>query len=188
MLPLAAIAAFGLAACSSSTQGQGTAAPTTNTQQDTGGAGAPSSGSSTGSGGSSLAAVQPCGLLSTAVQTQYELSPAATTPGTGARPCNWNKPVDQNGENGYEVEIDVRDSQGLSSINTNGFTVTPDNVGSHQGRLVQLDAGGTCFVALGVGSGSRVDVSVTAGTDTSQACQVANQLAKVVEPQLPSGS
>lgn len=182
------MAAFALAACNSSTSGSPTGSATTS--QQTGGDTSTPTSSSGGSngGGSPLASVDPCSLLNQSVLSQYGLSKSSTISGTGGRPCNWQKPVDINGKNGYSVEIDVRDSQGLKDINANGFTVTTDNVGSHQGRLAQLNVGGSCFVAIGVTDSSRVDVGVAAGTDTTQACQLANQLAKVVEPQLPAGS
>jgi hypothetical protein len=188
ILPLVAMAALGLAACSSTTTGQGTPV-TTPAQGSTGGpgTGSPSSGGSSGGGGSALASVQPCNLLSSATLSQFGLSKTQSITIPAARPCDWTKPVDINGANGYSVEIAIRDSQGIKDINAAGNTVTEDNVGSHDGRLVQADAGGGCIVVIGVGDSSRVDVSV-AGTDTNQACSVANQLAKVVEPQLPTGS
>jgi hypothetical protein len=185
ILPLVAMAALGLAACSSTTTGQGTPI-TTPAQGGTGGS-SPSSSGSSGGGSSALASVQPCNLLSSATLSQFGLSKTQSITIPAARPCDWTKPVDINGANGYSVEIAIRDSQGIKDINTAGNTVTEDNVGSHDGRLVQADAGGGCIVVIGVGDSSRVDVSV-AGTDTNQACSVANQLAKVVEPQLPAGS
>lgn len=180
------MAALGLAACSSPTIGSGTTAPTTGANQPTNGGGTPSTADSGGNGASSLSSVQPCNLLSSAVMSQYGLSPASSITVPDARPCNWSKPVDINGNNGYSVEIDIREHQGLKDINTAGSTITQDNIGTHPGRQFSLDAGGSCTVSIGVTNASRVDVGVTAGTDTNQACQVANNLAKVVEPQLPA--
>jgi predicted small secreted protein len=185
ILPLVAMAALGLAACSSTTTGQGT--PVTTPGQG-GSTGAPSSSGSSGGGSSPLASLQPCDLLSSSVLTQFGLTRSSSITIPAARPCNWSKSVDINGENGYAVEIDIRDSQGIKDINSANDTVTEDNVGSHDGRELQATAGGSCTVVIGVSDSSRVDVGVTAGTDTSQACSVANQLAKVVEPQLPAGS
>jgi hypothetical protein len=185
LLSLTAMAILGLAACNSTTTG--TPQPTVDTTtQGTGGTGSDTT--SGGSNGTSLAAIQPCDLLDASTQSRFGLSKADSIPVAGARPCTWSKSVDANGENGYTVEIDIRDQQGLQDVNTSGFTVTQHNVGSHQGKQVQLNAGGTCLVVLGVGDSSRVDVGVTAGTDTAKACQLAGQLATVVEPQLPSGS
>jgi hypothetical protein len=190
VVSLCAMAMLGLAACNSTTPGQGTSEPPVNTSQQDGGGGgsAPTSSDSGGSGDTGTASVQPCDLLSSSVLNSYDLSKADSLPVTGVRSCNWHKEVDENGLNGLSVQIDVRDRDGIKDIVTNGFTVSPDNVGSHQGRLVKVTAGGTCAVALGVSDSSRVDVGVTSGTDQDKACQVANQLAKVVEPQLPSGS
>jgi hypothetical protein len=185
ILPLVAMAVFGLAACNSTTPGQGTAEPT--------GGGSPSttedsSAPSSGSGGGSLASVDPCSLVSSSEESSLGLtrSDADTVP--GGKPCDWTKPVDTNGQNGYAVEIVVRPNDGLNDVVTQGFTVQPVTVGSHQGKQLQLQAGGSCSIAIGVGNSSRVDFTVTAGTDTNQACQVANELAKAAEPQLPAGS
>jgi hypothetical protein len=190
VLPLFAAAVFGLAACNNTTTGTGTAAPT-------GGGGAPtssdggSSASSTdggSSGGSdSLAAVQPCSLVSSSALTQYQLSPSGTGNAGDARSCTYSRPVDINGNNGASVSIDVRDHQGLKDIVQTGYTMSDDKIGNHQGRQGQLNAGGGCFVAIGVDNSTRVDVQVSAGSDATQACQLANNLAKVVEPQLPAG-
>jgi hypothetical protein len=190
VLSLLAMAMLGLAACNSTTTGQGTAEPTVNTSQSQqgGGGSAPTSSDTGGSGGSaSTTSLQPCDLLSSSVQSQFGLSKSDSISIPGARPCNWRKNVDENGLNGLSVEIDVRDQTGLKDAVTTGFTVTPDNVGSHQGEMLRLNAGGSCVVTLGVGDSARVDVVIAAGTDTNRACDVANQLAKVVEPQLPSG-
>jgi hypothetical protein len=185
-LPVLAAAIFGLAACSSGTVG--TATPTQGGSPATDGGGpTPSSSDSSGSG-ASLAALQPCDLISASVLTQLQLAKSDSGSSGGARSCSWQKPVDENGVNGYTAGVDIRDSQGLNDLDTDGFTVTSDEVGSHQAKELQSTVPGDCAVSIGVTDSSRVDVSVNAGTDTSQACSVANQLAKVVEPQLPAGS
>jgi hypothetical protein len=104
-----------------------------------------------------------------------------------ARPCDWSKGVDINGDNGYAVEIDIREHQGLADINTVGSTIRADRVGRHPGRQLTARSGGTCLVVIGVRRTARVDVGVTVTPDrpTSQACRLANGLASVVEPQLP---
>jgi hypothetical protein len=188
VVPLLAVAAFGLAACSSSTTGTGTAAPTSGAAPVSSGGSTSSSGGSGTSGGSALAALQPCSLLSSSVLSSLQLSQTDSGTANGARSCSWQKSVDANGLNGYAAGVDIRDSQGLKDVNTSGSTVTSDQIGSHQGQQLQSTDSGDCIVAIGVTNSSRVDVTVNAETDAGKACQVANQLAKVVEPQLPSGS
>ncbi|HEX5405091.1 MAG TPA: DUF3558 domain-containing protein [Pseudonocardiaceae bacterium] len=178
---------FGLVACSSGTVG--TATPT---QGDgslaTGGGGSSTSSSSSPGSGNSLASIQPCDLATPSVLSQLQLTKLGTSTDSGARSCRYQKPVDVNGVNGYTAGVDVRDSQGLKDVNTDGSTVTDDQIGSHQGKQLKSSIPGDCLVAIGVSDSSRVDVSVNAGTDTNQACDVANQLAKAVEPQLPPGN
>jgi hypothetical protein len=180
---LVAGALFGLVACSGTTTGSGGPAPTTDT---TTGGGAPSTSGGTG-GGVSTASLQPCGLLSSTDASQLQLTAGGPVNEGGARACTWQKAVDTNGQNGFGVEIGIRDSQGLNELTTAGYTITQDNVGGHQGKQAALTVGGGCVITIGVGSSSRVDVVVTGGTDTTQACQFGNQVAKAVEPRLPGG-
>lgn len=188
VLPLFAAAVFGLAACNNSTTGTGTPEPTVGgaTTSSDGGS-TPSSTGGGSSGGGSLTSVQPCDLLDSSTLSANQLTSAGSSNSSGARSCNYHRSVDINGNNGAAVGIDVRDSQGLKDINAAGFTVTDDNVGGHQGKQAALNAGGGCFVAIGVGDSARVDVQVSATADTTQACQLANTLAKDVEPKLPAG-
>lgn len=178
-LPLVVAALLGVAACTNSTTGSGTPAPTTNTTQ-------PGSGGPT-SGGPGLASIQPCDLISSNDASQNQLGTA--TPGNegGARSCTWENTTANNGV-GYTVGVDIRDSQGIKEVNTDGYTVTPDNIGSHPGRQLQSTLSGSCFIAVEVTNSSRVDVSVNAGTDPVRGCQLANQFAKLVEPNLPAAS
>ncbi len=106
---------------------------------------------------------------------------------SGARYCSWQRPVDANGQNGYVVAVGLRDSQGLASVNTDGYTATPVQIGRHQGKQLQANGSGGCIVVIGVTATSRVDVTVTDSVTAASACSTANQLANVVEPQLPAG-
>jgi hypothetical protein len=168
-----------VAACSQATIGSGIPTTTGSGQPNSSGAGTTSSGA-----GSSLKSIQPCSLLSAAVVSQYQLAQSDTIPGTGGRPCNWQNTTDASGI-GYVVDLTVRDSQGTKDFNSEGNTVTSENVGRHQGLQAITNAGGGCDVTIGVTDSSRVDIEVVAGTDTNHACDLANQLAKLVEPQLP---
>jgi len=181
-VPLVAGALFGLVACGGTTTGSGTPAATTDTTTG----GAPSSSGGTG-GGVSMASLQPCDLLSSSNASQLQLTPGGPVNEGDARACTWQKAVDTNGQNGFGIEIGIRDRQGLNELTTAGYTITPDNVGNHQGKQAALTVGGGCVIAIGVSGSSRVDVVVTGGTDTTQACQFGNQVAKAVEPGLPGG-
>ncbi len=120
---------------------------------------------------------------------------AKTKSGTdhGARYCSWQTPtgVDSNGNvTGFAVEIDIRDSQGLSDINTSGESVTDYSIGGRQGKQVQdTNGGGNCFIAIPVTSGSRVDVVGTStGGTASDSCSTAVKFAQIVVSEIPGGS
>lgn len=174
VVPLIAIGVFGLAACSQTTTGNPTA-------------GSSPGSSATGTGRPSTASVKPCDLLSSAEASQLQLTPQGPINEGNARACQWQKPVDINGQNGFGVEIGIRDSQGLDSINTSGYTMSQDNIGTHQGRQGAATGGDACLVAIGVGTTSRVDLIITGGSDAASSCQFANEIAKFVEPRLPAG-
>jgi hypothetical protein len=170
-------ALLGVAACTTSMTGSGSPATAGSTQ----------SGGGPTSSGPALASIQPCNLLSSDIVNQDQLG--TPTPGNegGARGCSWQNTTANNGD-GYAVGVDIRDSQGIKDINSAGYTVTSNNIGSHPGRQLQSTQSGTCIVVIGVTSSSRVDMVINAGTDPVQGCQLANQFAKLVEPSLPAAS
>jgi ABC-type phosphate transport system substrate-binding protein len=179
VLPVIVAALLGLAACTNSTTGNGTPAPPANTTQ-------PGNSSPT-SGGSGLTSIQPCDLLSSADVSQNQLGTPAPENLGGARTCSWQNTTANNGD-GYNISVGIRDTQGINEISSGVDTITPDNIGSHPGRQLQSTQSGTCVIAIGVTNSSRVDVTVNAGTDPVQGCQLANQFAKLVEPNLPATS
>lgn len=178
VLPAVVAALLGLGACTSPTTGSGTPAPTASTTQPGGG---PTSGNS------GLTSIQPCDLLSSNDASQNQLGTPTPRNEGGARSCAWQNTTANNGD-GYVVSVDIRDSQGIKDINTDSYTVTTDNIGNHPGRQLQSTQSGTCSIVIGVTNSSRVDVSINAGTDPVHGCQLANQFARVVEPNLPAVS
>jgi hypothetical protein len=133
-----------------------------------------------------LASIQPCDLLSATDISQNQLTKSDSGTGSGARTCGWQNTTADNGF-GYSVSVSIRDSQGLSDINTDGYTMSDDAIGSHQGKQAQSTNGAGCFVAIGVSSSSRVDITATGSNGPAASCQLANQFAKLVEPNLPAG-
>lgn len=162
----------GLAGCSTSTPGTGTPA------------GSSSAGPSTTTNGAALSSIQACNVLNSSQISQNGLTDQEATTGSGARSCQWSNDNFDNG-NGYALKVDIRDSQGLAAINTSGYTVTDDPVGGHQGKQAQQTGGSGCIVSIGVSPTSRVDVLANTATDANQACTLANQFAKLIEPNLP---
>lgn len=54
-------------------------------------------------------------------------------------------------------------------------------------QLAQIPSSGGCTVAIGVTETSRVDIVISTTVGTEQACEIADELAAVVEPKLPKG-
>lgn len=172
-----ALACVGLAACSSRTPGTGT--PVTSGAPTTAGS-TPSSAS-----GSALATKDPCSLLTSSQASQHDLQSEGPSNDGGARACSWQNATAFDGD-GYTVELAIRDSQGLSDVNTDGLTMADDTIGSHQGKQGQDTSDGDCLVFIGVTQTSRVDVVVSSGdSNPAHSCSLANQYAKLVEPTLP---
>jgi hypothetical protein len=163
-----------LAGCADTTTGSGIPASVADTTQP----------GNSATGGPGLASIQPCDLLSSSDASQNQLGAPTTDNGSGARGCTWQNTTANNGD-GYVVGVDIRDSQGIKDINTDGYSVTTDNIGSHPGRQLQSTISSSCDIVIGVTNSSRVDV-VVAGSN--QGCQFANQYAKLIEPNLPAAT
>jgi hypothetical protein len=181
VLPVLAVAAMlTLAGCNNN---PGTTGGSTGQPGSGGGNGSPSS-SNNASGTASL---KPCSLLTAADISQNQLGSGKSSNGNGARSCDWQNTT-ANNYAGYTLAVDVRDHQGLKDINSEGYNVTDDNIGSHQGKQLKQNPGSGCGVVIGVTNSSRVDVVATDSSgDAATSCNLANQFAKLVEPNLPSG-
>lgn len=175
ILPAGIVLLLGMAACAGSTPG--TAAPSGGSP--TSAAGSPTSASA------SLAAVQPCDLLSDSEVSQNHLTAEGPKSGNGARSCTWTDDSFDDGL-GYVLGADLRDSQGVDSYNKDGFSVTTTTVGHHQAILAKGTTTTLCDVTIGVSPTSRVDLSVNTGSsDVSQSCTLVERYAQLIEPKLP---
>jgi Protein of unknown function (DUF3558) len=182
VLPLLAACALTLAACNNSTPGSAIGGSGSQGGSATSGDSSPSS-TTTASGTQSL---QPCNLLTASDLARYGLHKTDSGTALGARTCNWQN-VTTNGGAGYAVGVDIRDNQGVSTANTQGYTVTTVTLGTHHG--VQLASPGACVVILGVTNTSRVDIGGNDGyANQDQSCAEANNIANLVEPKLPAGN
>ncbi|HEX4703510.1 MAG TPA: DUF3558 domain-containing protein [Pseudonocardiaceae bacterium] len=176
LVVLTMVALMGLAGCASATPGTGVAANTTTSSAE-----APTDSASS----SGLAAIKPCDLIDSSELSRLGLTSTGPTSGSGARSCGWDNNAYDNGL-GYTIGADIRDGQGLNDINTNGFALSNDPIGHHQGKQVRETTGDVCGVTIGVTATSRVDISANTGSaDINQACTLANQFAKLIEPNLP---
>lgn len=120
----------------------------------------------------------PCGLLTEeeVERVSGPLDGGAVRDDLGtARSCMY-KPA------GRLLAIDVRTNVGLANANTAGET-TSLRVGDHEAKT-WMGSEGSCFLALGVSSSSRVDLALKAkrGEDP---CPFVHELAALLEPRLP---
>lgn len=131
-----------------------------------------------------MADLDPCKLITSADATSLGVGSGKTHEGldNSARGCAWNS-LDQGS---FSIQVNVFDSRGVKDVSTTGQVKKLPDIGKH--RAVQYLFGAQCNVGLFVTETSRVDATAASGNDTKKACQVAEQVAKAVEPKLPGGS
>lgn len=140
--------------------------------------------SSSDPGGSAVADLDPCTLLSTSELADYGNLEGPKDPGfQSVRACDWQTPV--GADEGLVIGVAVRDDAGVRDANDTGSGIDFTEVDGREVARIP-DAGGHCIIALGVTDSSRVDVNVTA-PDTQRACEIADEVAGIVEPKLPEG-
>ncbi len=82
-----------------------------------------------------------------------------------------------------DVSVEVFAENGITDLAKDTTIQQLPQVGSHE-AVSFVDVAGVCGVSLGVGEGARVD-NTAVGGDQQQGCQLAAQLAALVEPKLP---
>jgi hypothetical protein len=83
-------------------------------------------------------------------------------------------------------DVIIYDDLGIDDLPSNVDPKPLPDVGSHKAVQDSESGGpGSCSVILGVTESSRVTTGVLSGTDTQKACDLAMQLAELVEPELP---
>jgi hypothetical protein len=185
-----AISTVSLAGCTTETGGlptPGNTQPTPNTGRPTipgGGTSSSSTPTSTRTADSSLRNTDPCSLLSTADMSALSLLKGEVTAGSREddKGCRWHSTR----EGDYSIQVDVYALLGTKEVRATGEIKPIGKVGTHQ--AVQYVFGTTCSVSLGITETSRVDVRVGAGGNNQKACEMAPQVARLVEPKLPASS
>jgi hypothetical protein len=170
---LIGLAALSVSGCSTSQSG--TASPVSSDN-------APPSASSSGSatGQPSVAAIDPCGILTAADLAQFgSFNPGKPQTPSGARSCAWDGRIVNASDPAFAVRIDVRDTAGIND----GPAGDSAEVNGRPAVQSSLPAAGDCAIRLKMTDKSRVDVDVTGLVD--KACDVASKLAYIVEPRLP---
>ncbi|WP_307845866.1 DUF3558 domain-containing protein [Saccharomonospora sp. NB11] len=128
--------------------------------------------------------LEPCELLSTDELAQVgEFSSRYEEQG-GARSCHWQNSMKSGGD-GFTFAVSVRDAQSVDVMNDNGAGVESIEINERPGRVSKNAAHGSCTVALKLDDISRVDISVPR-TEQDDACEIAEVIAGMVEPNLPA--
>ena len=174
-----AAAAVLLAGCTTKEPGNATPASTSS---------APSTGeSSSSSGAATTSSLDPCSLLSASDLASYgTFGEPRKREAFGARSCGYLMKAQGASDSHLGVDVNVRDSQGIDTVNDSGKGTIPSQVNNRQAVVVPTGNTG-CILAMAVGSASRVDISITSAADSTKACDTASQVAKIVEPKLPKG-
>ncbi|MDQ3787107.1 MAG: DUF3558 domain-containing protein [Actinomycetota bacterium] len=147
-------------------------APTTESSE-------PSSG---GEEPSPIGDLQPCELIDQAGLSSLGLTGGEEDSVGSARSCRWRHEGATLNES-FTVAVELFDDEGFDDLaETTDVKEVPD-VGSHK-AVSFVDAAGVCGVSLRVGDTARVD-NTAVGGDQQQGCQLAAQLAALVEPKLP---
>lgn len=184
LVPVLVALVSGVAACSEKTDGSALPSQATSSDQTTTGSTSTRTTSETPSTGSPLANKQPCSLLPSAGQSQLGISDGEEgTIGT-ARRCRWRL---RGPQDTYLFDVLINEDVGIKDLPSgNGRDVKPlGKIGSHEAvQRTETANPGICAVILGVTDKSRVTAQVTAGTDTAKGCDLATQLATLVEPEL----
>jgi hypothetical protein len=182
------VLAAGMTACSDTTKGSPVAGPgaagsdpttseRTTTSKPT---------TSSNSGGGSIANLDPCSLLNSTARSQLGLTDSGEPDDIGsARGCKWRL---RGASETWIFAVDIRGSVGIKDIPPDSHPKPLPDIGSHKAvQTAEVGGPGACSVVLGVTESSAATSSVLAGTNTQKACDLAAQMATLVEPGLPRG-
>lgn len=178
-LPLIAVAAIGLSACSSTNTGNPVADSSTTP---------PATSSSQTPSTDPLASVDPCSLISQSDESSSGLQPGESIPAAGGRGCRWNRPDDGAQSDGYAVQIVIYNSTSVDQLVTTGGTVTNYSVDKYHGKLFQDTPTSYCIVSLATTSTSRIDMSVNSAQGMDKSCSLVKEVAPVVVSHFPAAS
>ncbi|ONI70716.1 hypothetical protein ALI144C_49835 [Actinosynnema sp. ALI-1.44] len=185
------VSAATMAGCTTATDGlptPGSTQPTPNTGRATipggGNTGRPPTPTSKSTGNSPIRNADPCSLLTASDMAALSLLAGKTTDGStdDDKGCRWHS----SRQGDHTVQIDIYALLSIKDVQATGEVKQLGKVGKHQ--AVQYPFGTTCTISLAITDTSRVDVRVGAAGNHQKACEMAAQVAQMVEPELPGGS
>ncbi|MBC6447202.1 DUF3558 family protein [Actinokineospora xionganensis] len=186
VLSCAVAALISIGGCTSPTSG--TATPTgdvTSEPTSTGGSSTKTfkPTSSTKVPDSPLADARPCDLLTSSAASAIKVAGAGSDDEVGrGRICLWTIPAESLRDRA-NFTIAIFDTLGVKDIKAKGEVKTIPNIGKHEARQ-WVGIADNCVFSLAVGPSTRVDV-LTSSASLEKSCAIAEQAAKLVEPELP---
>ena len=174
----AAAVVLGLAGCAEETSGTARPGPTSDSTTTTSEQAEPATTSEEEEGG--LTDVEPCDLLPASGATGLGLTEATANDIGQGRGCRWRF-EGTTLDDSFTVDLVLYDERGISEVV--GTEIVPTTIGGHEAVRFKDSTGG-CIVSIAVGDTSRVD-SLATGGNQQRGCELADQLAAAVEPQLP---
>nr|WP_232327931.1 DUF3558 family protein [Kibdelosporangium sp. MJ126-NF4] len=128
--------------------------------------------------------IDACALLTSAERATLAVGSGSVKDGQTDvdKGCLW----DSTDQGKYLVQVNVYGNLGHKDVNSTGGVKSIPNVGKH--KAVQYVYGPVCVVSLAITDSSRVDATGNTGSDVDKACQVAKQVAQMIESKLPGGS
>lgn len=183
LVPVLVVMASGAVGCSDKTNGSAVPENTTTEQSPTETQQTSPRTSDKPTNDSSLKGKDPCTLLPPAGQAQLGISGGEKDNAGSARGCKWRLRGPQ--ETTF-FTVDIYDSLGLKDLPNDGNTKQLSKVGTHEAvQRSEAANPGACSVVIGVSESSRVSATALSGTNTQKGCELAMQLAQLVEPELP---
>lgn len=180
LVPVLAVLVIGLAGCAEKTAGTAVAGDDTQQSQEPTTADPPSEEPSATEANSPLADIAPCALLTREGATALKVGAGLEREVGEARTCRY-RVEGATLDDSFTLDLGLYDERGIDDVS--GTNIQPKTIGSHD-AVTFTDATGGCIVSIATGDSSRVD-SLATGGDVQRGCQLAAQLADLVEPQLP---
>jgi Protein of unknown function (DUF3558) len=189
-LSLLAVATLSLFSCSAEKTGgplPANGAETNATSQSTS-AGPASSGNQGGSS-AKLAEIKACDLLTSqeaaVFKAQGEGQDGDTAASGATSNCKWVGRAASGAST--NLSISVRATQGIDSVQSGGRQLISGKLNGRPSTKLVDNSGSYCMFSLAVSSNSRVDLGyvVVGASDATEACNVDEEVANIVEPKLP---
>ncbi|EHY90554.1 DUF3558 domain-containing protein [Saccharomonospora azurea] len=135
------------------------------------------------------ASIDPCALITPAEDlTEYgrfSTGPASNDEAPGETSCSWQKEREDPLDESLIVGLIVRANQSVGTVNDVGGGVTDGEINGRTAAEAPNPQFHDCTLAIELDADSRIDVLVTAMDDVNAACEVAREVAYLVEPRLP---